>query len=160
MATRYDVDVEDLKRAALNLQIGAGISERMNTGNAVEFIDDGEEWAEGQVSDFIMVPLKPVPARGDITVPVTPTNRNYPREFIQAVIYFALGRLLHSEYFENEPNVSQAGDWAESMAWTHISEFRSRPTFRVGAGRRRHPNPHMPPNIAPKEERPQQPGIR
>lgn len=160
MASRYGLTVDDLKKAAMNLQIGEGIARRLATADASVFIDGGEEWAEDQISEYVMVPLKPVPARGSTTVPQIPTKSNYPREFILAATYWAVGRLLHSEYFESEPNISQAGDWAESMAWQHLKEFRSRPTLRVGAGRRRHPNVFMPPNIAPKEEQPDNPGVR
>lgn len=141
MPSRYSLTSDDLRKAAMNLQIGEGIARRLTTIDATEFIEAGEEWAEEQISEHIMVPLKAVPARGSITVPTTPTRSNYPREFILAAIYWAVGRLLHSEYFQNEPNVSQSGDWAESMAWQHLKEFRSRSTVRVGAGRRRHVNP-------------------
>lgn len=86
-------------------------------------------------------------------VAVTPQGRkwNYPIEFIQAIIYEAIAKMLRSEFFEAEPNVSQSAEYAESESYKYIIEFRSRPTTLVGAGRRRNPNPHMPPNIAPPE---------
>lgn len=154
--SRYYITTVDLRAAALTLQVGQGIAARLNTVDTTNFIDQGEYWAEDQVSEFLGIPLKPVPMRGSTTVPTPPTQWNFPREFILAATYWAVGRMLHSEYFSNEPNVSTAAQWAEGMAIQHIMDFRTRPTVAVGGGRRRHVNPHMPPNIAPRE--PSQPG--
>lgn len=160
MTTRYNITTVDLKAAALTLQVGAGIAARLNTVDTTNFIDQGESWAEDQVSEYLGVPLKPTPKRGESTVPVTPLQTNYPREFTLAAIYWAVGRMLHSEYFSNEPNISTAAQWSEAMAYQHIQEFRSRVTVSVGGGRRRHPNPHMPPNIAPREQAPNAPSAQ
>ncbi len=157
MSTRYYITLTDLRAAALTLQIGSGIAARLNSIDTTEFIDQGEAWAEDQVSEYLGVPLKPTPARGSSTVPVPPTKANFPREFILAATYWAIARMLHSEYFANEPNMSTSGQWAEAAAYQHIGEFRSRVTVSVGAGRRRNPNPHMPPNIAPREPSPNAP---
>jgi hypothetical protein len=151
----YKLNKDDLRRAAMNLQIGAGIGDRIATLDVDEFLADAEAWAESQISEFVAVPLKPIPERGEITVPGTPTKRNYNIEFILAVTYSALSRLLQSEFFENEPNASKAGEWAKTEAAEHILNFRSRSTNLVGSGRRRHLNPFMPPNIAPREAPPQ-----
>lgn len=152
MASRYGITPDDLRKAALSLQIGEGISQRMASTEADEFIEDGETWAEDQISEYIAVPLKPTPAPGAATVPGTLTPANYPREFIKAAEYWAVARMLQSEFSETSPNATEYGTWAEDAAYRHISDFRSRRTTRVGAGRRRHPNPHMPPNIAPRED--------
>jgi hypothetical protein len=148
---RYYITEADLKAAALTLQVGAGIAARLNTIDTSNFIDQGETWAEDQISEYLGIPLKPTLQRGQSSIPGTPTKDNFPREFILAATYWAVGRMLHSEYFANEPNMSNSAQWAEAMAYQHIGEFRSRVTVQVGAGRRRHPNPHMPPNIAPRE---------
>jgi hypothetical protein len=153
MATsRYGITPENLRQGALSLQLGTGIASRFASTEGDTFISDGETWAEDQISDYLAIPLKPVPARGSTTVSSPPTSQNYPREFILAATYWAIGRLLYSEYSENEPNQSEAGAWAEQEAYRHINEFRSRATVQVGGGRRRNPNVHMPPNIAPREE--------
>jgi hypothetical protein len=73
---------------------------------------------------------------------------NYPYEFIQAAIFMAISKMLKSEYFEVEPNRSEAAQDAESRAMSYLFGLR-RPTIQVGAGRRRNPNSHIPPNIAP-----------
>lgn len=150
--SRYQITNEDLKRASLTLQLGEGISSRIASLEADEFILDGEEWAEDQVSSWLATPLKPIPARGETELPDPLTTRNFPREFILGAVYWALSRIMHSEYFQNEKNASESAVWAEEAARTHIMEFRSRPTTRVGAGRRRNPNPFVPPTIAPAED--------
>jgi hypothetical protein len=151
MASRYGITQDDLKRAALNLNMGEGTAARLGSADAILFIEQAETYVEAQISDFIGVPLKPTPAPGASTVSQPPTRYNFPQEFILAVIYSAVGRILHSEFFEAEPNVSQSGDFAEAEAQKHLMNFRSRPTVNVGNGRRRNPNPHMPPSLAPKE---------
>jgi hypothetical protein len=118
---------------------------------------EGEDWAEERVQEFVGVPLKPVPAPGESAVPGTLTGRNFPHDFRQAAVYHALSRLLASEYFENEPNASESASWADEKANEHIALFAERRTTRVGAGRLRHSNPHMPPNIAPRRD--QFPGV-
>jgi hypothetical protein len=84
-------------------------------------------------------------------VSITPQGLkwNYPFEFIEAIIFKAIGLMLRSEYFEAEPNTSQISLEADARADAYLYLFRVRPTVLVGAGRRRNPNPHMPPNIAP-----------
>lgn len=149
--SRYGISTTDVVRAAQNLQIGEGLSDRIQSVDAGIFIDEGEDWVDDAVSDFLGVPLKAIPALGDPDVPASPTTRNFPFDFIKAATYWALSRLLNSEYFENSPNASQSGEWAELKAQQHLMDFRSRSTTRVGAGRRRNPNPFVPPNIAPKE---------
>jgi len=150
--SRYGIDNDQLKEAARNLQLGQGISDRVESASATQFIVEAEDWTEEQVEEYIGVPLKATRAPGEATLPSEPTNRNFPLDFIQAVVYRALGRLLHSEYFENAPNASESGTWALELADSHILEFRSKRTVRVGAGRLRHVNPFMPPQIAPREE--------
>jgi hypothetical protein len=147
---------EDLNRAAKNLQIGGGIADRMSGLDATEFITDAEDWADDQISEFIGVPLKPTPALGsDVSSfdPSSATTRNYPRDFIQAVTYRALSLLLNSEYFENSPNLSEAGKWAMEMSDNYITSLKTRLTTRVGSGRIRNPNPFAPPSIMPRETR-------
>jgi hypothetical protein len=160
MPSRYKIEPSDLRSAALTLQVGAGIAARLSTIETTNFIEQGEEWAEDQVSEYLGVPLKPTPARGTTNLPNPLTKSNYPREFILAIIYWSVGRMLQSEYFANEPNASQSGQWAEGMAAQHIKEFRSRVTTRVGSGRRRNPNPFIPPNIAPREQPPESPSFQ
>lgn len=158
---RYAIEKADLQRAALNTQLGDGIAQRFLGLQVDAFIDEGEDWAEGQVSHFLATPLKPTRAPGvarGTPLPSPLTKANYPREFILAATYYALALLMYSEYFENEPNASQAGAWAEERAVNYIMEFRSRPTVRVGGGRRRHPNVHMPPSIYPMEDHERQGG--
>lgn len=155
-ASRYGLIANDLKMISLQLQVGDGIADRIGSSDTIQFIDWAETWVEAQLSDFIAVPLKATPAAGETTVPSPPIKENYPVEFIQAVLYYAVARLLRSEFSEIEPNSSAFADWGEVLARQHVIEFRSRSTVQVGAGRRRHPNVHMPPNIAPREELPQQ----
>lgn len=85
-------------------------------------------------------------------VSVTPqgTKWNYPPEFVQAIIFFAIAHMLRSEFFEAEPNTSQISVEADARAENYLYLFRTRPTVLVGAGRRRNVNPHLPPNIAPR----------
>lgn len=151
MASRYGITSVELTRAATNINIGSGAADRMNSNQALLFIEEAERWAEAQVSAFIAVPLKPTVLPGEAFDVNSVTSRNYPQEFIYAIVYYALSKLLHSEYFGQEPNASEAGNWCLSEADSHIKDLRSRPTISVGSGRRRHPNPHMPPNIAPAE---------
>lgn len=73
---------------------------------------------------------------------------NYPYEFIQACIFLSISKMLKSEYFEVEPNLSAASQEAEVRAFNFLFYLR-RTTVLVGAGRRRNQNAHMPPNIAP-----------
>lgn len=161
-ASRYYLDNDALRRSALALQIGAGIADRIKSLEATEFLAKAEDWAEQQISEFIMVPLKPIRAPGQTKAAFKTAKdegklnrRNYPIDFIEAVIYRALDLMLHSEFFENQPNASESGKWAGEQAEKLILSFKDRCTFRVGAGHRRHPNPHMPPGIAPRQ--PQQP---
>jgi len=151
--SRYAISTDDLKRAAKNISLGQGIAERIDaTDDASIFIAEAELWVEERVADYIGVPLKPIRAMGEASVPTTLTKRNYPLSFILAVTYRALALLLNSEFFESAPNKSEAAAVAQEEAEKLIQEFRSNRTFRVGGGRLRHPNPHMPPNIAPREE--------
>ena len=60
----------------------------------------------------------------------------------------SISKMLKSEYFEVEPNKSEASQEAEARAFSYLFGLR-RYTILVGAGRRRNPNPHIPPNIAP-----------
>jgi hypothetical protein len=84
----------------------------------------------------------------EVAITQQATKWNYPYEFIQACIFLAISKMLKSEYFEVEPNLSQASQEAESRAFSYLFGLR-RTTVLVGAGRRRNQNPHMPPNIAP-----------
>jgi len=154
-ASRYGIQNSDLSRAALNLQLGEGISDRLQTLDATAFIEEAEDWVETSTSEFVGVPIKPTRAPGQTVEDFdvnSPARRNFPVDFIQGVVYRALGRLLHSEYFENAANTSESGTWALELADGYIMEFRSKRTNRVGAGRLRHVNPFMPPQIAPREE--------
>jgi hypothetical protein len=177
--SRYGVGPYDLRLNAVTLAIGDGAADRFNSPDAVRFIIEGEFWAEQQVSPYLAVPLKKVAPPPGITpptfsptpVPSTPpaypptdmvrpdyspevsvtqqgTKWEYPYEFIQAVIFMAISKMLKSEYFEVEPNRSEAAMDAESRAFSYLFGLR-RSTVLVGAGRRRNPNSHMPPNIAP-----------
>lgn len=151
--SRYGIKNDDLRQAALALQLGEGIADRMRSIETTFFVVQAEDWAESQVADYIAVPLKPTRAPGQRSKTVDPTQitrRNFPLDFIQAVVYRAAGLLLHSEFFENAPNTSEAGSWALQLANQHIADFKDNRAVRVGSGRLRHPNPHMPPNIAPK----------
>lgn len=152
MASRYGITAVRLLRTALNLQIGAGIADRMESEDATEFIEEAEDWADSQVEQYLSVPLQPVVAQGDSSIPSPPTVRNFDHDFIQAITYYAVARIIQSEFSENSPNASESGEWCEEVAFTHILRFRSKRFKRVGAGRYRHPNPFMPPNIAPPEE--------
>lgn len=147
--SRYGITTADLKRQALNLQIGQGIADRMASIDATSFINEAETWAEYEVSDRLGVPLKPVPAPGESTVPTTATKGNFPFEFVQAVIYQALSNLMMSEFFQNEPTKSESAMNFGILAREFLERFKNRPTTPVGAGRRRHVNPFMPPNVAP-----------
>jgi hypothetical protein len=154
--SRYCISNEDLSIASLNLQIGQGIADRVQGTDATKFIQEAEDWGEEHVDEFLAVPLSPVIARGqdpsDFTPndPSTLSKRNYPYQFIEAVIYQALGRLLMSEYFENSPNKSESAQAAFDRSWSLMNQFRDRLPTRVGAGRKRHYNVHMPPTIAPR----------
>ena len=163
----------------MTLSIGQGMADRFNSPDSVRFIIEGEIWAEQQVSTFLAVPLKPVAPPPGLTnpvfvptpVPATPPDFppvdpvrpeyppevsvtqqgmkwSYPYEFIQAAIFMAISKMLKSEYFEIEPNKTEASMDAEGRAMYYLFGLR-RSTILVGAGRRRNPNPHMPPNIAP-----------
>lgn len=152
MPSRYGLLPDpDLKRAALNLNMGEGSAARLGSSDFLIYLQRAEYQVEAECSDFIAVPLKPIAAPGLNIIPTPTTPDNYPVEFIQAVIYCAVGYALHSEFFDAEPNVSQSAEWAETEFRRYLMNFRSRPSINVGAGRRRHPNPHMPPAIAPKE---------
>lgn len=177
--SRYGILPYDLRINATTLAIGQGSADRFSSPDSVRFIIEGEIWAEQQVSPFLGVPLKPVdpppgitnPAFAQLPYPLTPPNFppadiirpeyppevsitqqgmkwSYPYEFIQAAIFMAISKMLKSEYFEVEPNKSEASMDAESRAMSYLFGLR-RSTILVGGGRRRNPNPHMPPNIAP-----------
>jgi hypothetical protein len=102
------------------------------------------------------------PVRPDYTPEVSVTQQstkwNYPYEFIQACIYLSISKMLKSEYFEVEPNKSEASQDAEGRALSYLFALR-RSTILVGAGRRRNPNAHMPPSIAPVGNFPAAPGF-
>jgi len=156
-SSRYYIDNDALRRAALALQIGGGIADRVASTEATEFIAKAEDWADSRISDYIMTPLRPVRALGQTAADFaaaktanTLHRRNFPIEFIESVIYRALELMLHSEFFENQPNISESAKWAGEQSEKLMAEYKDRPGFRVGAGHRRHPNPHMPPSIAPR----------
>lgn len=158
--SRYGLVKDDLRQAALALQLGQGIADRFSTIEVTKFIQGGEDWADSRVAEFYGVPLKSTRAPGQteavFAALTLPDKRNFPHDFIKAVIYYATGLLLHSEYFENAPNTSEAGTWALQQADTYLAQFKERRTNWVGAGRQRHPNPFMPPNIAPRTTNPDQ----
>lgn len=154
-SSRYGVTTQSLSGLSKVIQIGGqGLAQRISTLDGTQMIVEAENWADSQVSTYLAVPLKPVAAPGQVTIPNPPTSDNYPTEFILAIRYSALSRLLGSELSASLPDASQISQTAEAEAYRLIFEFRSRVTNRVGAGRRRHPNPHMPPNIAPPEQMP------
>lgn len=177
--SRYGILPYDLRINALTLSIGDGQADRFNSPDSIRFIIEGEIWAEQQISSFLAVPLKPIDPPTGLTVPsFTPVSLpsppapfpptdiirpdyppevsieqqgmkwNYPHEFIQACIFMAISKMLKSEYFEVEPNLSQASQEAEARAFSYLFGLR-RSTILVGAGRRRNPNVHLPPSIAP-----------
>jgi hypothetical protein len=102
------------------------------------------------------------PTHPDYTPEVSITQQgmkwSYPYEFIQAIIFLAISKMLKSEYFEVEPNTTQASLDAEGRAMSYLFALR-RVTVLVGAGRRRNINAHMPPNIAPIGNFPANPGF-
>jgi hypothetical protein len=153
MASRYGITKDDLRAAARSLQIAGGIAQRFDSGDVDQYIEMGEDWAEAQISDYLVTPLKPTPAPGMNTVPSEPTKRNFPREFILAATYWATALLIQSEFTDSEPNISGYGEWASAQANGHIEALRGKPTIRVGAGRRRNPNPFTPPHLTPPPER-------
>ncbi len=153
---RYTLTSDDLRRLSKLIVMGRGLAERVQQVDGTSALEDAENWADAQVSVYLGVPLKPTPAPGQSALPDPLTRLNYPIEFIQAILYYALSRLLASEFSENQPNVSELVNWCEAEAYRHLQDFRSRSTVAVGAGRRRHPNPFMPPNVAPPEQPPQQ----
>jgi hypothetical protein len=177
--SRYGILPYDLKLNAMTLSVGDGAADRFNSPDAVRFIVEGELWAEQQIAPYIAVPLQPIAAQPGLTPPTftpvktpattppfppsnpthpdyTPevsvtqqaTKWNYPYEFIQACIFLAISKMLKSEYFEVEPNKSEASIDAEGRAMSYLFALR-RSTILVGSGRRRNPNPHIPPSIAP-----------
>jgi hypothetical protein len=150
MSSLYGIDQTTLKRMAMNLQIGQGIMDRLTGVDSESFIEEGERWAEQMVNEYMGVPLKPIPAPGETTIPDPVTSRNFPLHFIYAATYFGLARLLASEFFENQANASESAKWAEEKALEHIGFFRESRATSVGRGRLRHINPFMPPNIAQK----------
>lgn len=105
-------------------------------------------------------PADPVRPEYPLEIAVTQQGMKwqYPYEFIQACIYLAISKMLKSEYFEVEPNKSEAAADAELRAMSYLFALR-KPTILVGAGRRRNTNAHMPPNIAPVGTYPQTPGF-
>ena len=153
---RYPITTEDLRRFSRLVVMGRGIADRVQETDGEAFLNDAEYWAESQISLYLAVPLKPGLAPGQSSLPDPLTRFNYPLEFIQGILYYALSRLLASEFSENQPNVSELAAWCEAQARQQLTEFRSRSTVNNGAGRRRHPNPFMPPNIAPPEQPDQQ----
>lgn len=94
-------------------------------------------------ADFVRPEYPP-----EVSVTQQATKWHYPYEFIQAVIFLAISKMLKSEYFEVEPNKSEASQEAEARGFSYLFYLR-RSTVLVGAGRRRNQNVHMPPNIAP-----------
>lgn len=149
--SRYGIITSDLKTACKLLQIGEGISQRFDTQDSDTYIVEAEYAVEDRVSEFIAIPLKPTRNR-ETRDSGTNDKRCYPQEFIQAIIYEAISRFLNSELFSNEPNQSDAAKWAADKSAQLILDFRSRTTVLVGRGRRRNPNPFIPPNIAPREK--------
>lgn len=147
MDSYYGISTTDLNRAAQTLRVGTGITSRLQTVDTSNFISKAERWAEAAISEFVAVPLKPTPIRGESSVPTTPTSENYPIDFIEAIIYHAVSRILSSEFFANEPNASTAAEYAEKTAQQHAANMVSRTTTLVGGGRRRNPNPMVPPNM-------------
>lgn len=150
--SRYYIQPLDLKRAAYNLNLGEGTADRFNSADMDFFIESAENEVDAKVAHYIATPLKPIPAPGTSQVPSPQNSLNFPQEFINAIVYNAVFRALNSEFFESEPNRSEVAKVAMDLSEGYLQTFRSRPTVLVGAGRRRHPNPHMPPNIAPMEQ--------
>jgi hypothetical protein len=94
----------------------------------------------------------------EVSVTQQGTKWQYPYEFIQACIFLAISKMLKSEFFEVEPNTTQASLDAEGRAMSYLFALR-RSTILVGAGRRRNTNAHLPPNIAPVGTFPANPGF-
>lgn len=154
--TRYGLEADDLRKLSKLIVMGKGLAERIQESDGVASIEQAEYWAEAQVASWMGVPLKPFLAPGESVLPSPPTKTNYPFEFIQAILYYSLSRLLSSEFSESRNSASELVIWCEQQARQHLFDLRSRRTTRVGAGRLRHPNPFMPPNISRPEEPPQQ----
>lgn len=162
--SRYYLVNDDLRQACLALQIGQGIQARILTPEATNFIVRAEDWADIQISEFVGVPLKPLPAQGqsaaDFSIALSQsgaglTRRNFPLLFTNAVVYKAVAEMVYSEFSEHNPNVSEYGKLAEDRAEKMIELFKDNNAILVGAGRRRNFNPFIPPNIAPRQEKAQ-----
>jgi hypothetical protein len=94
----------------------------------------------------------------EVSVTSYATKWQFPYEWIQAIVFLAISKLLKSEFFEVEPNTTQASLDAEGRAMSYLFALR-RSTILVGAGRRRNVNAHLPPNIAPVGTFPANPGF-
>jgi len=147
MASYYGISIQDLNRAAQTLRVGTGITSRFQTLDTDAFIRKAERWAEAAISEFIAVPLKAAPGRGETTIPDQVSPENFPIDFTEAIIFHAVARILNSEFFANEQNASSAAEYAEKTSENHAANMVSRTTTLVGAGRRRNANPMVPPNM-------------
>jgi hypothetical protein len=158
--SRYHITNERLVQAARALQVGQGVTNRIASADATAEVVRAEDWAEGEVSGYVGVPIPPVRAPGQAVLDLDNlTDRNFPNRFVRAVVYFALSMLLHSEFSENAPNQSDYGQWAEDEAYRNIEGFIDEVKFRpAGGGRVRNVNSFVPPMLGPREPRGGTPG--
>jgi hypothetical protein len=154
--SRYGLTPDDLRDTFFFLQIGPGTQAYLQSSIALKKIVDAEDWADGEASDRVGVPLKPIRAPGQLVLDRNNiTHRNFPGHFIQAIKFYAAGNLVQDITSETQPASSQQGQWALGWAWYHMAQFKDNPAMRLGRGRQRHHNPHLPPQVAPRELKPE-----
>jgi hypothetical protein len=155
-ASRYGITTVDLNQAAQAVQVGDLGTFALTSPIAVAKIVEAEDQVEGHVRDRISVPLSPVPAPGETTLPEVLTARNFESLFIQGVKYWALALLVQSSFSENHPNKSEYGEMFMGLSLHYLDQFRDQAQKRAGSGRLKHENPFMPPVLV--QPTPKQPG--
>lgn len=142
---------EELKAICKQLQLDDGLLNRVPPTERSIFLYRADRWTDEKLRSFYTTPFQRVLIGVPQADGSTAEILDYPAIVKEIAIYRACYLLVTSEYFENDPNRSDAAETLRNHADKLLLESRTRTPIRVGRGRRKHPNPFIPPSIAPLE---------
>lgn len=131
------------------LQMNGGLLDRIPEPEQSRFFYNADRWTEEKLQSFYQVPFRKITIRVLDSTGGFSLVEDYPPAVKEIALYRAVALIITSEYFESEPNKSEAAQKMEQMIDERVLEARHRLRLRTGA-RHKHSNPFMPPEVAPK----------
>jgi len=134
----YSGNVEALQRVLRNLSIG---DERLSTITETDF-EAWQEWADDYIDDelaeYYSTPFHKV---------TTPSGDRFPGMVVTAARYLVASYMGSSQYFQNDPNMSESARVWMSRAFSAINRMKDR--VRISQRHMRSPHLFIPGAIRP-----------